>query len=297
MRSTPKTLSLYQNWCFTIAGWTDADESQLLALPYTYLIYSKELTPLSGTPQLQGYVQLKSRVRLTTLAQLLPRFLWVTGCLEPTQTYCKKQSSYIEHGTPTVGTGLLTSSERKLRTKRCLDPTVSLEDIAVQELLSPYIVRTLSTVRDDLHQDTIKRQKTQPKSSEIKHEWHYNGSYTNTIQQEKDLHPDAYVKALDVWWCNYKGEDTVIVQCLSSTVSRTMTDCLCKWASPHQFVAQVKGGSLGLIRPSKIIVTSSFHPSIIWPDSDSLHRVLTAYTIHYVQPQQSTTARLESIPE
>jgi hypothetical protein len=72
------------------------DEALLVAVPYVYLIYGRELTPTAGTPHLQGYVQLKTRSRRETLSKLVSRASWVNaknnGSLEEKQAYCKKDS-------------------------------------------------------------------------------------------------------------------------------------------------------------------------------------------------------------
>lgn len=66
-----------------------------------YIIYGEEIGE-SGTPHLQGYVQLYKNVRLTTIKKLIPRahMEQAKGGYDANYKYCTKDGKFIEKGTP-----------------------------------------------------------------------------------------------------------------------------------------------------------------------------------------------------
>jgi len=51
------------------------------------------------------------------------------------------------------------------------------------------------------------------------------------------------------------------------------------WADHYPFPAEYKGGSRD-IRPDKIVVTSNYHPSEIWPnDKQQVEAILRRFTL------------------
>ena len=272
---------LYSNWCFTINNWTDEDKTQLLALPYTYLLFGEEVGA-EGTPHLQGYVQLKTRVRLGSLSKLLPRASLrnALGSAEQNDAYCKKDGTYTELGTPKPGKGVPSVAERALRNKRLLDPAVSLEELVANEELSPHNVRAIKNARMDISLDNNERNPPPNLSlaEPTSHEWYYGEPRSGKTTHARTNHPDAYLKSKDQWWCLYKGEDTVIVEDLGENHVKLLDD-LKEWADYWQFKAQVKGGQLGKIRPKKIIVTSNYHPEELWPNPKQHDPILARFKL------------------
>ena len=53
-------------WCFTLNNYTDEDVDGVDAWEYDYVIFGKEVGD-NGTPHLQGYVECKTKKRLTWL--------------------------------------------------------------------------------------------------------------------------------------------------------------------------------------------------------------------------------------
>ena len=102
-------MSRAKYWCFTINNYSDNDFDLIKGLAerseVTYVICGRE-RGVSGTPHLQGYIELERRLRLSKLKRLpgLRR-----GHFEPrrgTQAqaieYCKKEDEdFFEAGTPT----------------------------------------------------------------------------------------------------------------------------------------------------------------------------------------------------
>ncbi len=59
-----------KDWCFTINNPTEKDWKAVWKLQYQYLVCQPELAE-SGTPHLQGFVQMQEKLRLSALSKLL----------------------------------------------------------------------------------------------------------------------------------------------------------------------------------------------------------------------------------
>lgn len=93
-----------KNWCFTINNYADTAEEELQALfpsSVKYLIYGKEIAPSTGTPHLQGYLQLIKQARLSGVIKMLPKGTHIErakGKPEQAAEYCRKEGKYFEYG-------------------------------------------------------------------------------------------------------------------------------------------------------------------------------------------------------
>jgi len=94
-------------WCYTLNNYTDRDLSHLSGLytdgtnHVTYNVYGKEVAD-SGTPHLQGYIELSTRKRMPQLKTLLSNNTvhLETRRLSAKQAadYCKKDGDFNEYG-------------------------------------------------------------------------------------------------------------------------------------------------------------------------------------------------------
>lgn len=105
------SMSTSKNWCFTLNNYTDDTES-LMEVSHeeiAYIIFSKEVGA-SGTPHLQGYLELNKRMSIIGIKRL---FEVSTLHLEPRRgtqqnaiDYCLKDGGYFyERGTKAKGAG------------------------------------------------------------------------------------------------------------------------------------------------------------------------------------------------
>ncbi|AXQ66326.1 MAG: putative viral replication protein [Cressdnaviricota sp.] len=94
-------MSKSKNWCFTVNNYTADQEEVLKNIPCNYLIYGREVGA-SGTPHLQGYIQLKERKMLSGVRKLLACH-WepAKGTPEQNKAYCSKDGDFHEQGVRT----------------------------------------------------------------------------------------------------------------------------------------------------------------------------------------------------
>lgn len=91
-----------RNFCFTLNNWTGDEYKQTeeyLRLNASYAVIGKEVGD-EGTQHLQGYVELISKTRFTTIKKNLPRaHIEVRrGTALQASDYCKKDNDYLEFG-------------------------------------------------------------------------------------------------------------------------------------------------------------------------------------------------------
>lgn len=94
-----------KNWVFTLNNYTPYHEHKLQEYDFNYLIYGHEIAPTTGTPHLQGYFQLKTKKRLTTLKKELINTMHLEpayGSYDSNRVYCQKDNNTFEKGTPII---------------------------------------------------------------------------------------------------------------------------------------------------------------------------------------------------
>ena len=92
-------MSRSKHFCFTLNNYTPEDETLLQSLsePFTLVLYGREVAPTTGTPHLQGYLELSRRMRLPTVLKLLsPHFHLETtkGDFYQNIKYCTKDKNF-----------------------------------------------------------------------------------------------------------------------------------------------------------------------------------------------------------
>ncbi len=106
-------MSQSKYWCFTINNYDEESLSRLVsgaAATSTYIVCGREIGD-SGTPHIQGYIELKSRGRLTTVKSRLPELQRAhleirRGTAEEADEYCKKDGDWVAQGelsSPSLG--------------------------------------------------------------------------------------------------------------------------------------------------------------------------------------------------
>lgn len=103
MTSQPRA----RNWTFTLNNYQNDTPLRYDPDLMKYLIMGRETAPDTGTPHLQGYVQMTKLLRLTQMKKVHPRAHWEIARGTPVQnrTYCIKDGDYEEFGSMiTTGT-------------------------------------------------------------------------------------------------------------------------------------------------------------------------------------------------
>lgn len=108
--------------------------------------------------------------------------------------------------------------------------------------------------------------------------WYYGTTGCGKTFAATTEYPDSYRKcANNKWWDGYQDEDSVLIDDLDKS-HHYMGFHLKIWADRYSFIAETKGSSR-YVRPSKIIVTSNWHPNEIWSESQTLEPILRRFKV------------------
>jgi hypothetical protein len=243
-------MSLTKNWCFTLNNYTPDDEVILSELPCEYLIYGREVGD-SGTPHLQGYIQMAVRKRLPGMKKILAKAHWEPAKADQpsNKAYCSKDGDFVERGQPRVGKqGAPTLEERIRKNKRLRD--TPLNELVDSGDISIMDVRKLKNAKLDLAQE-----KPAFDANDVRGIWLYGppGSGKSRKARE-DYGDDIYLKAQNKWWCGYTGQKTVILDDMDCDA---LGHLLKIWTDRYACTGEVKGGVVNL-QHEVFIVTSNF---------------------------------------
>lgn len=245
-------------WVFTLNNYTDDELLDIHLLgettDVTYLVYGKEVGE-SGTPHLQGYVELASRCRLSGIRKLLgsrghyePR----KGTAAEASKYCKKDGVFMEYGT--ISTISLKPGRRTdlLAVKETLDNGGTIGDVAESHFgLYLQYRRGLESYIRLKHPPAIRP------NLEVYVLWGATGVGKSRIAHH--LFPDighVFDSTLK-WFDGYGGEPTVLIDDFRSDGVRG--DFLLRLLDIYPLKVPVKGGFVTW-SPERIIITSNEEP-------------------------------------
>jgi len=95
-------------------------------------------------------------------------------------------------------------------------------------------------------------------TGELENLWYWGPPGTGKSRKARDMFPDAYIKALNHWWDGYAGEEVVIIDEWELGSGKFLGHYLKIWADRYPFKMEVKGSSLPLQRPKKIVITTNY---------------------------------------
>lgn len=98
-----------KRWVFVVNNFTEEEEKHIVHAhpdPAEYIVFGREVAPSTGTPHLQGYLELKVRTRGTALKKVLgferAKLIPAKGTAEQNRVYATKDGDFVEFGTPVV---------------------------------------------------------------------------------------------------------------------------------------------------------------------------------------------------
>lgn len=252
-----------RGWRFTTNNYTEADIASLveIATVSSYLCYSQEVAPTTGTPHLQGYVYFKSQRYFSPVQKLFPRSnLGVAdGTALQNRIYCggdkyvkdgkvkEKNETFKEFGT-------LPEQGKRNDIKTVKDMIVSgsgMRDII--DIASNY--QTLKTA------ELVLKYVEKPRNFKPHVVWIWGATGVGKTRYVYDAYPDVYRKtnSSGKWWDGYDSHEVVLLDDIKDN-SQDMYSTLLELLDRYAVRVEGKGGSRQFLA-KRIFVTSTKHPT------------------------------------
>lgn len=238
-----------KNWVLTINNYTAADLACFKkdADVFVYWAYALEVGE-EGTPHVQGFVCLKSRLRRGTVSKMFPRVRLerMGGNISQNVVYCSKAGQLIEWGERPLDKG----TKEKIRWKEVWEAMKRGDMEAIPEDVRIRYYNTAKTIAKDY-------MKKPEMLDACCGTWLWGEPGSGKSYAVCSSYPGRYIKAINKWWDGYQGEDVVHLDEVDPSHSTWIASFLKKWADRYPFDAEIKGGALQL-RPKRVIVTSNY---------------------------------------
>lgn len=267
-----------RGWVFTINNWTAQDWKVCCAAECAYMLCAQEIGKKCATPHIQGYVffelQRSWKAQKTWFDELIGRpidyFAAARADALANYVYISKEDRVVhEHGVRPLSDEAKGEGEKD-RAKRNLQ---AIMDDRLEDVDPDVIAHHLSKYEYGASKLKAHRAgKVETLDGVLPNLWIYGAAGVGKDMAATELAPDAYLKAPNTkWWCGYRGERDVILRDVGPSLD---VDGFKVWTDRYPFMAEVKGGSLGRIRPARMIVTSNYAPAERFhgPDVDAVER-------------------------
>lgn len=272
----------FKNWCFTInnAG-PIAYESLVTSDVFSYLVVGKEVGA-SGTPHLQGFIVFRHQKTLEACKKFNKEAHWEVkrGTFKQASDYCKKDGDFTELGDLPMDPKEKGEGEKD----RWRDAFDAVRDNRLEDVPSDILCVHLKQVEYAVQRVAASKRKFDTIDGELEHEWIWGPTETGKSHAARTENPNAYVKlSAAKWWDDYDYEPEVIIEEVGLK-ARDHAEEFKQMLDRYKYRVEVKGGSM-LVRPRKIVITSNYHPSQIWPEEEALGPILRRLKIrHMVEP-------------
>lgn len=264
-------------WCFTLNNWSEDDEKVLCEnweQFVKYLVYGYE-TSSTGTPHLQGFMIFHRLQSLNSLQKKYGmRFHWemTRRTNEEAANYCMKSDLYMEFGVMPASAAARGQAGAQER----WNTTLSL---AMQGRLTDIDADMQIRYWSSLQSISRYHLPTPESAASTTGIWLFGTPGCGKSTLVRQTWEEAYPKAQNKWWCGY-GQDPRRPAHLEDFDhgGSVLGHHLKLWADKFPFLAEVKGSTM-MIRPSKFIITSNYHPSMIFTEPTLLTAILRRFLI------------------
>lgn len=253
-------------WVFTLNNYTPEDEFYLINLPYdpsnqiAYIAFAREVAPTTGTPHLQGHLELREQLRFSQLKKLVPPQVYLAvrkGSFEDCETYISKEGE-VQRSGERVSKG--SGHRSDLDNCKALLDSGGLALVAQEDFSS--FVRYHRGFEKYLGLQQPKR------SWETAVYIYWGKTGTGKTRKVHDECADLYVHTEEKWFDGYTGQESVLFDDFHGGVFKL--PYLLKLLDRYPMQVPIKGGFVSWI-PKKIFITSNIDPKTWFPNANEEH--------------------------
>lgn len=122
--------------------------------------------------------------------------------------------------------------------------------------IDPHIqIQYFTSLRKIHHEHLLE---SAPLDGDLENLWYHGPPGTGKSRKARDENPNAFCKALNHWWDGYVGESVVIIDEWEIGSGKFLGHHLKIWSDRYPFKMEIKGSTLPLQRPKRIIITSNY---------------------------------------
>lgn len=257
-----RAISTRTCWCFTLNNYTAQEEQELMQLECKYIIFGREIGS-EGTKHLQGYIRFTKRMSLRQLKQILGNRVHLEirrGTEQQAAEYCKKDGDFFEKGEPSQQgkrTDILTL-KRKIASGKTFrelrDDIKSYQHLKFAECW----YRHFEPKRMCVAKPIIR--------------WYWGPTGSGKTRAAIEEMPECWMSSKDLrWWDGYDGHEHILIDDFRE--SFCTFEYLLRVLDRYPMRVECKGSSRQL-KATMIIITSSFHPSMVYGSKDDVKQLL-----------------------
>jgi len=258
------------NYCFTYNNWTADGVTKLkewLTTNCKYACMQEEIAPTTGTPHMQGYMNLKTKKRMATIQKEFGTYaiplalINANGTAEENRTYCtdptKGQNQWETGNINIVGQGKRT--ELTIVAEKALGKR-KLKEIA-EEHPTTYIkyYRGINSLIDILDEP--------PNEREMDIVLFFGAARTGKSTKARSyakLYGECYNLGIpnggQVWFDGYNGQDTLLIDEFKGWIQPTFLNQL---LDKYLLKLPIKGGFVNA-KFTHVFITSNYPPEQWW---------------------------------
>lgn len=251
-------------WVFTLNNYTEEEKNFIDNLVNSetnlaYISYGKEMGD-SGTPHLQGMLELHSRKRLSYVRDLIGRahFEIRKGTFDECRDYCAKDGDFVEFG------------EQVSKGKGARSDLETLKN----DLLAG---ATIKTVSENYFGNFLRYRRSIVAFKNLhglQRSWkcsvivYYGRTGSGKTQSVFENSTDLWVYPGNGWFDGYQGESQVLFDDFSG--SEFKINYLLKLLDRYKMQVPVKGDFVHWV-PTEIYLTSNLDPNVWYPNAHHEH--------------------------
>ena len=137
-----------------------------------------------------------------------------------------------------------------------------------------------------------KKPKTEPMNyadRDTPNEWWTGPTGTGKSRKIWEEFPGHYQKSQNKWWCNYTGQDVVVIEEADPKTMEHLASFMKTWADRYPFCGEIKGGRIDGIRPLKVIVTSNYSIEECFPNANDSEPLLRRFKAARIDKKANCT--------